>query len=323
MEFRNINFADRDDVFVYSFAIGACFIPSLAILIQLNKADKQILGNLFYYVLAISNIGIFFLVNKNITNNNFNATIERAELANIDNNGIVINAISVSLYGEMLSLVVLAELFLKEKKNYLISLGLIYIGFNNLLLGGSRSPFLGFVIVLIILIVFSLKKLKISSRTGFLYLLLIISLSLVSFIYILPKFDTSNFVVFQRLTEFFGDRKTGQIEARDGLISEAWNMFLDSPFIGKQFVTETGLFYPHNIIIESLMAVGIFGSTFFFLFLFSLLKKTVTLTNHINTNKAIFIVLFSCIFISTLTSGCLFNGNDFWTIAALIVATEN
>ena len=95
-------------------------------------------------------------------------------------------------------------------------------------------------------------------------------------------------------------------------------MFLDSPIIGNQFVTKKQNYYPHNFVLEVLMATGILGAIFFFGYFAVIFRQIRLAIKRINYELALLLILFFCSFLLNLTSGCMFLSNDFWVGAALI-----
>lgn len=135
-------------------------------------------------------------------------------------------------------------LYLKEKtKLYLIYLlATIALSLVMFLLGASRGSVLALAVSLAFMVYHSNYKIK--AKIGLLVLAMI------------PIFiwsvAASGSAVFERTTKSVSSGSTG----REELWSDAWNEFLAHPILGGRI--EIG-FYPHNIILEILMATGIIG----------------------------------------------------------------
>lgn len=67
----------------------------------------------------------------------------------------------------------------------------------------------------------------------------------------------------------------GQSSGRDVIYADALNEFLNAPWIGNAFLVQSGLFtgfYPHNMIVEALMATGMVGGFFFLQWIYHSLR---------------------------------------------------
>ncbi|WP_289040659.1 O-antigen ligase family protein [uncultured Zobellia sp.] len=133
----------------------------------------------------------------------------------------------------------------KKTKLYLIYL-LCTIGVSLImfLLGASRGSVLALGVSLVYIVYHSNYKVK--AKIGLLVLAMI------------PIFiwsvAASGSAVFERTTKSVSSGSTG----REDLWADAWNEFLANPIFGGRI--EIG-FYPHNIILEILMATGVIGLT--------------------------------------------------------------
>jgi O-Antigen ligase len=321
---RGIRYDRYDAQYVYTFVFGVCFIPALAVLINARYIIAETLTKYLFFTTALSNILIFLLVVQTIQAGTFDPTKVRATLNTED--GATINPILIGLYGEILSLFVLTKILLeREKKKYHILIPLLMVGLANLVLGASRGPVLGFLVVLIILIRLHFRNVRINSAYMFrLGVVLVLTISL-SAKYIIPLFESQSFSLFQRLTEFSDSRSgAGKTEeVRDYLIAESWQMFLDSPIIGNQFVTKIDNYFPHNFILEVLMATGIVGAFFFSGLFINLFNKVRLIIKNYNYHVTLLLILFLIHVVANLTSGGLFLSNEFWMVCAVISSVSN
>lgn len=140
--------------------------------------------------------------------------------------------------------------------NFLLSMFLF-------VMGATRGAF---VVVILSLFFFlysqqGLKKLK--------YLLLLIPLVPLFFIYL----DYTGSALLSRLTSTV---ENSDSSGRDVLWADAWQEFSNYPFLGGKI--EVSGIYPHNIVLETLMGLGIVG-LFIFLLIFLLSFKNVRLNN--------------------------------------------
>jgi hypothetical protein len=311
-----IRYGKYDADYVYSFAFGVCFIPSLTILLNLKYIKLKELSEGLFTMTAISNALIFFFLFKKILDGSFDPTTLRAELGGEGNS--TFNPILIGFYGEILSLFILAKIFIEKKpNNKFFLIPLLLLGLTNLILGGSRGPILGFALVFIIIIIFHLKVTKINSHYLVRALLIVIMCIAVFMTYLIPLIESSQLTLFKRVGEFEQSRKAGETEIRDDLLSEAWQMFLSNPIIGDQFLTRVNGYYPHNFIVEVFMSTGIIGALFFFGFFLLIVRQIYTTLQQINYNISLILILFSSYIIYNMTSGSLFLTNEFWAVCTL------
>jgi hypothetical protein len=321
---RGIRYDRYDAQYVYTFVFGVCFIPALAVLINAKYIIAEKLTKYLFFMTALSNILILLLVIQTIQSGTFDPTKVRASLNTEE--GATINPILIGLYGEILSLFVLTKILLeREKKKYHILIPLLIVGLSNLILGASRGPVFGFLIVLTIILRLHFKNIRINSSYLFRLGVVLVLTVLLSAKYIAPLFESQTFSIFQRLVEFTDSRSAagGGEEVRDYLIAESWQMFLDSPIIGNQFVTIVDNYFPHNFILEVLMATGLVGAFFFgglFVNLFNQFRKII---KNYNYHLTLLLILFLIHVVANLTSGGLFLSNEFWMVCAIISSISN
>jgi O-antigen ligase len=216
----------------------------------------------------------------------------------------------------------------KKKSLFLIILYAVGIGLGivNLLLGASRGPFIVFVLLLLLVIYYYItheqNKLRLSMR--------IISVSIIGFIlvsrYVIPFISKTEIFLFSRLEAFFEGRGKGRKEVRDYAFEGAWNDFLSSPIIGRQYVGTYDNFYPHNIPLEVLMATGVIGFVIFSLILMIYLFSFIRLIGK-EKESSIFIILIvgATSFLAGLTSGSIFFTPNFWIfiLVSILTVTDN
>lgn len=162
-----------------------------------------------------------------------------------------------------------------KKKFYLISNFLLSMFL--FVMGATRGAF---VVVILSLLFFlysqqGLKKLK--------YLLLLIPLVPMFFLYL----DYTGSALLSRLTNTV---ENSDSSGRDILWADAWKEFVNYPFLGGKI--EVSGIYPHNIILEIMMAMGIVGLILFILILIQSFSKI-----RINNSTIyIFIIFINALF---------------------------
>jgi O-antigen ligase len=112
-------------------------------------------------------------------------------------------------------------------------------------------------------------------------------------------------------------RHGGEVD-RFVLWRAAWDQYVSSPFIGRGLEI-TGVGYPHNLAIESLMTMGFVGLALFLGLMYSFFRDSVCLMRHRNT--AWMPLLAAQFFVLSLFSGSLYSSPEFWSIVFLQAGT--
>jgi O-antigen ligase len=132
----------------------------------------------------------------------------------------------------------------------------------------------------------------------------------------------SNILIFTRAFSFIEERQNNIEEDRDIEFTSALNQFYSSPIIGDKIVTNSSNWFPHNIVLESLMSIGVIGTFFLILILFyCLLKCKKILQNNINVSFFLVIIFFE-LFSSSLISGSIPLSNSFWIIVSVLLTIK-
>lgn len=311
------------DTYILSYFFGATLLPIIAITFGYRYINVNKLTLFVFWALVIAN---FFLIYYLLVLSDFGDLEKQlARRAHIKTEGTsigtLINPITIGYYGATLSLfcinAILSDFFSSKTIKWMLY-PLIAMGFIILLLGASRGPLLGFVLILFISLMAHFyrsteKVLKIGKfimyfAFGFLFLS-----GAINEIY--KKYDI---FLFYRVEKFFTDRDKGRKEVRDFSFESAWNDFLSSPFVGKQFVGTYDNFYPHNIFLEVLMATGIFGGVFFLIYFFKFSTSSIRLITkqRFKLYTPLVFTSFICFFLS-VTSGSIFSSPEIWIMMTL------
>lgn len=203
----------------------------------------------------------------------------------------------------------------KVKKRWLhiLYLLLFILGAVCLLVSGSKSPTVFFAVFFLIFLYKSFIKKPISFSLRFAFVLCLI-------IYFFIVYDL--FFVFDLLVARFAGFEGGNIDEGSGgrvsIYTEAIQQFIDSPIWGSFIEVKATKQYPHNILLEAFMVLGIPGGALFCLLYFSFFIRTVYLL--IKRLDLLSIIAFNGLVLS-LFSGSLAFGSEFWYGYALIAAT--
>ncbi|MNK10377.1 O-Antigen ligase [compost metagenome] len=320
---RSVSYYDKL-IDIYGYYLGSIVIPILAIAFAFKYSNQKKLVTLSLFTLLISNILlIYFYIRENGWGITPEMLMNRAEITTADSEGSVVNPISFSLYGGYLFLLSLTILFIKKPElpkilKYFSFFGLL-LGCFNIILGSSRGPLIFCIVGLILILVLALSRIKLNFLNYAKIFLISVGLFFI-FSKLTDKVDIE-FAAFDRLIRFSEDVKSGEKEERNLLFDEAWNMFTSSPMLGKKFALDSTGSYPHNIILEILMSLGLFG---LFIYLIIILNTCISFLN-LNKNRThvfrIVVLLILSVGIS-LTSGSIYQSVDNWNLIALTLAAH-
>lgn len=178
------------------------------------------------------------------------------------------------------------------------------LGLMTFLLGGSRGPIIG------VALFFGLRAL-IRGRGALATLLFLASAIAVA------AWNFADLAVFQRFTDLATDPSV-----LDRLRTQqlALNQGLDSPLWGSVYLEITTLSYPHNLLIEAMMALGLLGAVAMLVIQINLIRNAIAL---ISNGYRLMPALAAMALANAWISGSLFTSSDFFIMAiacALVAA---
>jgi len=300
-------YEDHDAFYFYSLAFGGALIPSLAIIFKGKSLDvfKSLeLIYKFYFAFAIILI-ILLAAGSSIS------YFHNGRLFANEN----LNSISTGHAGGSLALLALAFLF--NNSTYRFSRIWLYVaiflGMGIAFYSGSRSPLVVVALVVMVFIMRVLMKRRINAKLLNSVLVLVTALVLVGTFYIVPKLDSGEFKVVERL-----NKSGGEQEVRKTVWLNAAYQFINNPIVGDQFLERSNGKYPHNILLEVPMATGLLGTIPFIIMLIALGKRVLYLFLHEPLAMPL-LALFFQFFLWNLTSGSLFGSGGLWLLIILLL----
>lgn len=305
LEFRNIFNVVFDNKSGYYQALVYLVIVSIS-LFYIRKLDFNFILNFSFYLLLISTVLAIYNIQNSPTD-----MLQRAEGRFEGAQGI--NSIDFGHYGVSLSLISLI-LYNKNKNFFLKTLNIlgIVLGLFVMFMAGSRSPFLALLLSLICYQVFTFGIGK-----GIIYLFVLLLPFLIFYDAIVDYLEAygSNFIV--RLIEAID----GDTSERDGLFNIGFNSFLDNPFLGDSFLINSGPLhgtYPHNLILESFMAIGFTGGCIFIILLLRGIRNGLYLFK-LNSEKSFLAILLFQQIVLSLFSLSIYTHVKYWFIIILVL----
>jgi O-antigen ligase len=264
--------AYQSDFYLYTFTIGGCFIPALAVGLAMPLIDTKRLIKWYWVFLFLVNTVVsmqlisIFGIGPEMFANRLRITIEGAD---------VFNPIPLSRGGGVLAIMSMFfllfqrfKLFSKQTVPLVIA---FLLGVINLLLGASRGPLASFFIMSAILLsvhAYLVKK-------NLVYILKALSTvvvsAILSLVYIVPLIIGGKLSVVNRTAKAL-DANLGE-EVRAYQWRAAWEQIKDSPIWGERIVETHLNFYPHNFFIEIVLSTGILGGILFIAIFTDLFRK--------------------------------------------------
>ena len=137
---------------------------------------------------------------------------------------------------------------------------------------------------------------------------------------IIPLTSKYDFFLIQRIEKFF----LFEEETRNFIIESAINDFLNNPIFGSHIFDSVYNSFPHNKIVEALMACGFLGGLFMMLSFIPFFKNIykVGFKNIYNDYLWMFFILTPFILIGFL-SGSFWSMPEFWVCLSLLSINPN
>ena len=297
----------RNSMFYLLQFFGIVFLPALgALSINFKKVDYHFVFKIVYMI--IYSALLISLINQ----------YQNPDLSTLRSTGSL--TLSVLLYGHLgVSLILLSLYKFISSNNKIfktILLTGILIGILSLAVSGSRSP--------VIALIFGLFYILFSNYSQFKSILILFFTTLILYLFGFYFFTLINqyfpSILLERLVyayEFLAITD----QARSQYLTDGINEFFQNPIFGNAFLLtnyNSQGSYPHNLIIESFMATGIFGGSLFTYFTI----KTLFLTKKFSkSDNAWLCILFIQFFWFGMFSGNLFSSFLFWSLLIIINTT--
>jgi hypothetical protein len=237
--------AYQSDFYLYTFTIGGCFIPALAVALIMPLIDTKRLIKWYWIFLFLVNMVVFMQL---VSIFGVGPEMFTSRLIIRIGDANVFNPIPLSRGGGMLA--IMSMFFLVFQKNKLFSkqkippLIAFLLGVVNLLLGASRGPLASFFIMVAVLLIVHAYIVK----KNLAYVLKVITAALASVVlslmYVVPLIINGNISAINRTAKAF-DTDFGE-EVRAYQWRAAWEQIKSSPVWGERIVETHLNFYPHN-----------------------------------------------------------------------------
>lgn len=288
----------------WGYLILGCIIPMLALLAKID--EKVLMKSLKIIFVMLLFINIMGLINNQEYVLDANGEVRVRADANSGLNTIVFSNMALNL--------IVTSLILMQKSRFkILFLAPIIIAIVNMGIAGSRGPILQLVLIAIFFAYKNQEKIKLK------FVIPILLFLSVTIYYFSVKYDA-----FKMLAARFTESQTvegGSDYGRIQYLKGGWEQFLNSPFLGDSIEVKPYGTYPHNMLIESFMSLGIVGGILCMFILYFSLKRALKLLKNEEILWLVFIFLSN--HIATFTSGSIVNNFKFWSLLAIILTYQS
>lgn len=290
---------------VVSFAVFMCFLPSCAIYLNRSKINLEVLSGKLLLWFFVESFIVFCLLVVYFQGNIFDVFNDRSLITHGEL-FFPINPITISRIGASLVMASVYSFSVFHTLKWWKFLIFFLFGFVLLALGGSRGPIISLAAVLLLLSARSFYKIKLYINVILIILMVVFTSTWVDF----SKLDVISRIV---------DLQSGENFDRLGHWNSAVNQFLENPVFGDKIFDNYLGTYPHNILLEVLMSVGLIGVIFFGLFTIPLIIRSIHLILFVKGGGGLIGALFLLYFFFSLSSSSLYFSVEFWCFTALLL----
>jgi O-antigen ligase len=292
-----------------SFALGASLLPALA---MAGRHALDMAERLFVPLLVACVIGLLLNLWAIFFHQGLLAQLQLSELRAESE---TLNPITIGHLGATVVLLAVWQLLepaqTRARKRILLPVLLILIGLASLAASGSRGPVLALLFAL-------LAAFAVLGRRSLRLLLALIAIALL--VGLLASkggldLELESLFLFERLSgAAFVDEERAQ------LLAEGWQAFQTHPLTGAG--TEPLATYPHNIVLESFMAVGIVGGiAFSTVFVLALIHAVKLVRAHPRLSWLSLLLLQYAV--GAMFSGSLSQSTALWLLMTLVVGAAS
>lgn len=279
------------------FFVSTVLVPSVASMLMAQRYDQTRLARMLFYLGAVTSVGSLFLFLTGRVSQEL--IVGQGGRAQLD----VLNAITLAHVG-VTGLIAALVLWSQHRSVLGGRIGLLIgsvVTFVAVFMSGSRGPLLALAAAVAAFLV-------VRGRWGQILAAAVVMGAL------LPGVIASHgLTVLNRLTDIYLDTS-----AQERLVYQqaAIDQALASPFFGNAYVEVLSDHYPHNLIIESAMALGLGGLA---LFVFLCGKGIVTAAQKLRTGETLLPLLFIQYLVAVQFSSSLWGAASFWITLSLIL----
>ncbi|MEE4213010.1 MAG: O-antigen ligase family protein [Parvularcula sp.] len=300
----------QPDYYYWAFAIGVSFLPALTLSLLATHLDiAKVALPIVLMGSVVMALAIWF--GDTIVRNASGQTYDTGRLA-LES----INPISLGHVGATVFLLI----YWRVRRGsiglvaFLFWLAAALLGFYGVLASGSRGPVIAMICGLLFI------ELIYGGRT--LIILSIISAPILAILTIdISRLEASlGTNIFSRFETAISGTDASSL-ARVEQLSSAWSLFLNNFAFGSSLEDPVYRIYPHNIIVEAFMALGIFGGMLLIALLFSTCLRAFRLARS-DAAQSAYGALFIQYMVAAQLSGGLYGSSAMWVLLGCIAGLQ-
>jgi hypothetical protein len=295
----------------FLYGIGTTFIPMIALFARPTEATLRLALRLTVWMAAVSLVAVLYLGATTLLSGEVSGALlaGRFEL-------FTLNSISLGHLGVSLTTLALVRLGTGEIRTLLGKLGLVGAALLGLVCAGvaaSKGPLLALLVNLVCLLYLDYRQGHRVRALGAAFLAPLVGLPVVLYL------DQLGFGSLSRFSEAMGDPSVESVSVRVDLLNRGWAQFLAHPILGSSLEERVMLAYPHNLVVESFMAVGIVGGLTYLTFHLVGLGRALRLVASRPSAAWVGILCFQYS-VSALFSGSIYLAGTMWAMLAASIA---
>jgi hypothetical protein len=310
-------------LYALGYFVGLTFLPVLAILALFKEPDLRALNGWLVAVLAVSNILLlFYALSRGVQGDAgiFSGRIE--ERGDIEGTA-VLGPLWFGFCGAALGAVLVglqASVVKSSNAVRIAGLALSMICIANVLFSASRGPVVAFLFAFLCLLLKLLGGGKFAGKRGSRWGAWATVLAVAgSIAWVLSNLQGDIFL-FDRFTMMFNDRQAGILEERDYIRIAGWNDFLSSPLFGRSYVVSHENASAHNLVLDSLISTGVFGTVFFLAALWKTGTSIWALLDGKRGAAGVALAMMTIVVsVMAMTSGSIGQSPEFWIFSSLVI----
>ncbi len=287
-------------------SVGGCFLPALVFLqapgdrtLDLARVWIEVLG-------AVAMIGILYVGLRGVFLGNVLYRLMTP----------VLNPISVGHLGVSVLLVTLCGLAGSKGVARVLRSALVALCVVVIVAPVSRGPIAAGVVGAL-LVTFYLRGRRRLGPGGVLLRLALLAAAIVAVVQTVTFLEENGYIDFvARLSDTLQDVAA---QERTAMILGAWRQFTEHPLLGSSFVELRFMMNPHNIVLESLMAIGVVGLGLLLLSMSASLAATWRLLRAGSRHAWVGLIYLQYV-INGMLSGSLFTDTSFWAFGLGVLA---
>lgn len=216
-----------------------------------------------------------------------------------------VNSITLGHIASSLIIAVLATSWLRGKVWIGLKLAGVGAGLVCIVLSASKGAFLALLMSLVFLVAVKVRSGKVAT---------LLFLTSVAVLAVVVDWDYRDLPLWERVVNMRSDAST---TIRLQLYADAYQQFLDNPVLGSAYVERNSGTYPHNLILESFMSLGIVGGVLFIILNIAGMNRSWKCAMQ---GRVLLPMLYVQAFTSSLFSGALYAHAPLWAMLAIILS---